>query len=136
MGVQTGFLLSTGYRFKKNSYVSVYCGPKIDFTFSDKKTTENSERKLMIDYVDGYYERTTNGDTQDGLSRNYEQTRLVDIPICFGANFRYKWIGIYFNYDIGMIDRHTDKYYEYVGVEKNHTRKTNHLSICLQFFVF
>lgn len=135
IGLQTGLLLSTGYRFKNTIYFTFSCGPKIDATISDEQTTENSERKLTIDYVDGHFEKTINGNTTEGISDNHKQTKTFDIPICFSANFRYKWVGVYFNYDIGMIDRQTDTYYEYTGVSKEHTLKTNHMSIGLQLFI-
>lgn len=135
LGVQTGFMLSTGYRWKNKMYFTFSCGPKVDITISDEQTTENSERKLTIDYIDGHYEKTVNGKTTDGISNNHKQTRSLDIPISLTASFRYNWVGVYFSYDIGLIDRHTNTYYEYIGLSKDHTLKTNHMGIGLQLFI-
>lgn len=135
LGVQTAFMLSTGYRWKNNLYFTFSCGPKIDITISDEETTESSERKLKIDYIDGHFEKTENGKTTNGISNNHKQSRSLDIPISVTASFRYNWVGVYFSYDIGLVDRHTDTYYEYVGVSKDHTLKSNHISMGLQLFI-
>lgn len=137
-GIQTGLLLCTSYRFSPRFYITLACGPKLDFTVFDyefKRFTDGS--KNTIDYIWGDYsvEDSSGKVVQSGKNSNYKQSSLIDVPMSLGVTLRYKKIGISVHYDWGLIDRQRDTYYDMTGADKKKDKlHSDYFTLGLQFY--
>lgn len=119
-GMQFGLMPETGFRFNKDTYVTVSVGPKINWTAFDFETLHGDNSKYTIEYTGGDWTRKSNGSKTTGKSEathNY-----IDIPLCFSASIRHKGYGLYVSYDYGLINRLNKDYYDY-------TRKNDYLRV-------
>lgn len=137
IGMQMGFMLCTSYRFRRQCYLTIAVGPKLDFTmFSFQHDYYYNGMIKKVNFIFGEGTTNYNGKTQIIDDDLLKQEKVFDLPISFGATFRYKAIGVSVHYDLGTINRQKDAYYQVAGYSSDYlSRRNDYLTVGLQLYL-
>lgn len=132
-GMQLGVMFGTAYRFNRNSHAALSFGPKFNMTIYDAQTKHYDNARYHREFTSGSWSQKVNGvkSAGDGDATH----NFIDIPLSIKLSYQYKGVGMYVNYDYGLINRLNSDYYKESGDPKSYKRYNDYLRVGLMFYI-